>query len=651
MYRPSSRERRDQRRRPAARRTRAAGAWRSRCRTPRAPARGRASGARRPPGRRACSAAQAMPSSTVSACARSGATSMSTTPSGRPPIARTSDTLVTTAAAPAPNGSASRNGGEIASPQTTRYPSPCAIERGVVAVDARAEPLDDRAASRLASRPGRVADGLGECVQIRHRRPLNQRGGARDRRRAHPRRGRQRSACPRSPTRCATRARPSVEVDWRPPAGGDADAVRTLTGAVGAARRGDRGRQRARRRGDRGAPARRPSPSRPRARSCPGWTTGCCCTPGRRSRGSGSATRSAARWSPPRCSRAGPPTATRPRRCSRAARSRSRSGQRARPRRADDRRLLAVDARLGRRGRDVGRARLLDAQRGARRGRCGSASATTSRSSGCASSATTSGRGWRACSTHRGPIDVFGLAAQGLNMGDELHMRSQATGNLLIRDLAPALAVVGGEEAAPLPRRQPPLLPEPDDGGGQVRVAGRRGLHRVERRLADLAQRHRRRHPARGPARAAGSSREARRGRRRAAARGLRPGRRGARHRRLGRDRVRRPRRHGARRRARRGGLLRRRRGRRGGADRADGRRSAPRARSASRSRRATTPARRSGSTPGSWSSSASRRRSPPASCTRTPAPARSAPAWRTSPVEPFRAAIAALAERSLDDG
>ena len=37
---------------------------------------------------------------------------------------------------------------------------------------------------------------------------------------------------------------------------------------------------------------------------------------------------------------------------------------------------------------------------------------------------------------HRGPIDVFGLAAQGLNMGDELHMRSQATGNLLLRDLA-----------------------------------------------------------------------------------------------------------------------------------------------------------------------------------------------------------------------
>jgi Protein of unknown function (DUF1116) len=49
---------------------------------------------------------------------------------------------------------------------------------------------------------------------------------------------------------------------------------------------------------------------------------------------------------------------------------------------------------------------------------------------------------------HAGPIDVFALAAQGLNMGDELHMRSQATGNLLIRDLAPAFAAVGGERSA-----------------------------------------------------------------------------------------------------------------------------------------------------------------------------------------------------------
>jgi Protein of unknown function (DUF1116) len=47
-----------------------------------------------------------------------------------------------------------------------------------------------------------------------------------------------------------------------------------------------------------------------------------------------------------------------------------------------------------------------------------------------------------------GPIDVFSLAAQGVQMGDELHMRSQATGNLLIRDLVPGFAALGGERAA-----------------------------------------------------------------------------------------------------------------------------------------------------------------------------------------------------------
>jgi hypothetical protein len=49
---------------------------------------------------------------------------------------------------------------------------------------------------------------------------------------------------------------------------------------------------------------------------------------------------------------------------------------------------------------------------------------------------------------HRGPIDVFSLAGQGLNMGDELHMRSQATGNLLMRDLLSSFAALGGEAAA-----------------------------------------------------------------------------------------------------------------------------------------------------------------------------------------------------------
>jgi uncharacterized protein DUF1116 len=47
-----------------------------------------------------------------------------------------------------------------------------------------------------------------------------------------------------------------------------------------------------------------------------------------------------------------------------------------------------------------------------------------------------------------GPIDVFSLAAQGINMGDELHMRSQATGNLLLRDLAGGLAAAHDERSA-----------------------------------------------------------------------------------------------------------------------------------------------------------------------------------------------------------
>jgi hypothetical protein len=49
---------------------------------------------------------------------------------------------------------------------------------------------------------------------------------------------------------------------------------------------------------------------------------------------------------------------------------------------------------------------------------------------------------------HCGPVDVFGMAAQGVQMGDELHMRSQATGNLLLRHLAPGFAALGGEGTA-----------------------------------------------------------------------------------------------------------------------------------------------------------------------------------------------------------
>jgi Protein of unknown function (DUF1116) len=39
----------------------------------------------------------------------------------------------------------------------------------------------------------------------------------------------------------------------------------------------------------------------------------------------------------------------------------------------------------------------------------------------------------------KGPIDVFALAAQGVPMGDDVHMRVQATTNLLLRDLLPYL--------------------------------------------------------------------------------------------------------------------------------------------------------------------------------------------------------------------
>jgi hypothetical protein len=41
--------------------------------------------------------------------------------------------------------------------------------------------------------------------------------------------------------------------------------------------------------------------------------------------------------------------------------------------------------------------------------------------------------------SENGPIDVFALAAQGVQMGDDLHMRTQATTNLLIRNLLPFL--------------------------------------------------------------------------------------------------------------------------------------------------------------------------------------------------------------------
>ncbi|HEX3620804.1 MAG TPA: DUF1116 domain-containing protein [Acidimicrobiales bacterium] len=43
------------------------------------------------------------------------------------------------------------------------------------------------------------------------------------------------------------------------------------------------------------------------------------------------------------------------------------------------------------------------------------------------------------CLAGTGPIDVFGLVAQGLQMGDDMHMRTQATTNLFVRAVLPQL--------------------------------------------------------------------------------------------------------------------------------------------------------------------------------------------------------------------
>ncbi|MGH2690183.1 MAG: DUF1116 domain-containing protein, partial [Actinomycetota bacterium] len=51
-----------------------------------------------------------------------------------------------------------------------------------------------------------------------------------------------------------------------------------------------------------------------------------------------------------------------------------------------------------------------------------------------------------------GPIDLFTMAAQGLQMGDDLHMRTQATTNLLIRSLLPQLMTLDHPGRAALGR-------------------------------------------------------------------------------------------------------------------------------------------------------------------------------------------------------
>ena len=46
-----------------------------------------------------------------------------------------------------------------------------------------------------------------------------------------------------------------------------------------------------------------------------------------------------------------------------------------------------------------------------------------------------------------GPVDVFALAAQGVQMGDDVHMRTQASTNLLIRSMLPAIPMLPDDAA------------------------------------------------------------------------------------------------------------------------------------------------------------------------------------------------------------
>jgi hypothetical protein len=49
-----------------------------------------------------------------------------------------------------------------------------------------------------------------------------------------------------------------------------------------------------------------------------------------------------------------------------------------------------------------------------------------------------------------GPIDVFALAAQGVQIGDDVHMRTQGTTNLMIRNLLPQLMALPDAGRAPM---------------------------------------------------------------------------------------------------------------------------------------------------------------------------------------------------------
>jgi hypothetical protein len=77
----------------------------------------------------------------------------------------------------------------------------------------------------------------------------------------------------------------------------------------------------------------------------------------------------------------------------------------------------------------------------------GWAASLRQRSCGSGSCATSPARGWPGSWTRIGPVDVFALAAQGVQMGDDVHMRTQASTNLLIRSMLPAIPTLPDEPA------------------------------------------------------------------------------------------------------------------------------------------------------------------------------------------------------------
>ena len=162
--------------------------------------------------------------------------------------------------------------------------------------------------------------------------------------------------------------------------------------------------------------------------------------------------------------------------------------QRARPRRADDRRLLALDGRLGRAGRGIGDARVLDPQRGAgahavvRRGRRRGdrAGALPARPRRAAAGAPAGAHRADRRPRPRRPGAADGRRAAHAQPGGDQPALAPAAAGLRRRGR-------GGRRRRA--RGQPPLLPEPGHGRGEVRVAGGRGHARVDARDADGAQR------------------------------------------------------------------------------------------------------------------------------------------------------------------